>query len=282
MQKEMGLEQSDKALGVSPQSRDDLTETTPSDGKVMSLFDHLTELRSRLVRSMISILCVFAVAFTFADQLIILLKQPLVGVLPENASNLHFTSPMDVFIVQIKVGILVGIVAASPLWLYQFWKFFEPALYPRERKYILPFTFASASLFLLGSSFAFLVILPMALEFLIGIGLEVGTPIITIKDYLSMVMILIFGFGLVFETPVVLILLALLDLVSAESLSEHRQIVMVGILVVGALLTPPDPISQMAMALPVYLMFEMSIIAIRFIKKSESRASSESKDASGI
>ena len=247
----------------------------------MSLFDHLTELRSRLVRSLLSILAVFAVAFTFSDQLIILLKQPLVGVLPANASNLHFTGPMDVFIVQIKVGILVGIVAASPLWLYQFWKFFEPALYPQERKYILPFTFASAGLFLLGSSFAFLVILPMALEFLIGIGLEVGTPIITIKDYLSMVMILIFGFGLVFETPVILVLLALLDLVSAESLSEHRQMVMVGILVVGALLTPPDPISQVAMALPVYLMFEMSIVLIRFIKKSDSRSNTGSNNASG-
>lgn len=237
-------------------------------GKVMSLFDHLSELRSRIGKSLLAVIALFVGFFTFAERIIEFLKGPLISSLPDKANALHFTGPLDVFIANIKVSFLAAFVAAAPVWIYQFWKFFEPALYPRERKYILPFVFGSSLLFLLGVSFAFFVILPLALDFLINMGLEVGTAIITIKDYISLVMILIFGFGLIFETPIVLILLALLDLISADDLREYRTLVMVGILVLGALLTPPDPISQVAMAVPVYLMYELSIIIIRVVKRT--------------
>lgn len=242
-------------------------------GKIMSLWDHIGELRSRLVKAMVGIVVVFLLAMTFSDFLLVYLQQPLLEALPKDNSKLHFTGPLDVFVVSIKVGLLMGVIGGSPIWLYQFWKFFEPALYPKERKYILPFVFASVILFLTGVAFCFYIMLPMALDFLITYSMQVGTPIITIKDYMSMVMVLIFGFGLIFETPVILILLALLDLVSAESLSEYRRFVLIGILVVAALLTPPDPISQMAMAGPVFIMYEISIIIIRIIKKP--KASSE-------
>jgi sec-independent protein translocase protein TatC len=256
-------------LGLGDGNSSHGTDNLIDGGKVMSLWDHLGELRNRVVKSLLGILVLFLIALTFAEHIIGFLKGPLTNALPVGKNDLHFTGPLDVFIINIKVSLLAGVVFGTPLWLYQFWKFFEPALYPKERKYILPFVFASSALFIIGVCFAYFVILPIALKFLLEIGLSVGTPIITIKDYLSLVMILVFGFGLVFETPIVLILLAMLDLVSAKMLSEYRRFVLVLILVMGAVLTPPDPISQVAMAIPVYLMYEASIILIRIIKKEK-------------
>lgn len=235
--------------------------------KVMGLMDHLDELRARLFKAILAIVVVFVIAFSFADYILNFIKQPLASALPENSNVLHFTGPMDVLIANIKLGFLTGVIVSCPVWLYQFWKFLEPALYDREKKYILPFVFASVMLFFSGVSFCYFIILPMALEFLIGIGLDVGTPIITVTDYISLLMILVFGFGIVFETPVIIVLLAMLDLITAEQLAENRKFVLVGILVLGALLTPPDPISQIAMAAPTYLMYEISIVVIRIIKR---------------
>ena len=236
-------------------------------GKVMSLFDHLVELRQCIVKSLIAVLVFFCIAMAFSTEIIEFLKQPLLSAIPENKDALHFTGPLDVFITSIKVGFLTAIIFACPVWIYQFWKFIEPALYKHERRLILPFVFASVSLFVAGVSFCYYVILPLALEFLIKLGMEVGTPIITITDYVSMLMLMIFGFGFIFETPLILVLLAILDLISAEMLAKYRRYVMVGILFVGAILTPPDPLSQIGMAVPLYLMYEFSIIIIRLIKR---------------
>jgi len=245
------------------------TEESPLDDSSMSLMDHLNELRTRLFKSFAIILILFIAAMTFSTQIIEFLKIPLLLSLPASSQTLHFTGPLDVFLASLKVSFLSAVVLGCPLWLYQFWKFFEPGLYPRERRLILPFTIASMLLFLTGISFCFFVILPMTLEFLIGMGLEVGVAIITINDYLSMVLILIFGFGIIFETPLILVLLAMLDIISAKSLAEFRPFAIVGILITGALLTPPDPLSQIAMAAPVYLMYEVSIIIIRILKRDK-------------
>lgn len=238
--------------------------------KAMGLMDHMDELRARVVRSLVAIILLFLISFSFAEYILNFLKVPLVDALPKGNDVLHFTGPMDVLVANIKVSFLVAVIGSCPIWLYQFWRFLEPALYDNEKKYVFPFIFASVSLFFSGVAFCFFIILPMALDFLIGYGLQVGTPIITVGDYVSLVMVLIFGFGLVFETPVILVLLALMDLVSAESLAENRKFVLVGILVLGALLTPPDPISQVAMAVPTYLMYEVSIVIIRILKRKRS------------
>lgn len=237
------------------------------DGKVMSLFEHLDELRYRLIVSLVSIVVLFCIAIFFANDLLLFLKQPLVAVLPKNLPTLHFTGPLDVFLVGMKVAFLAAIIAASPVWLTQFWRFIEPALYKTERRFILPFIVASLGLFLLGVAFCFYVILPMTLHFLIGMGQEVGTPIITITDYISLLVVLIFGFGFIFEAPLVLVLLASLGVVDAEQLAKSRRHVIVGVLLLAALLTPPDPLSQVGMAIPLYVMFEISIVIIRMMKK---------------
>lgn len=240
-----------------------------TDPKVMGLMDHLDELRSRLVKSLLAIIVLFAVAMTFANQILEYLKTPLLAALPEASKGLHFTSPIEPFIAQLKVSFLCAVIAGCPIWFYQFWRFIEPALYENEKKYVIPFALASVLLFYSGVGFCFYLMLPLALQFLISLGLETATAIITISDYISVLMLLIFAFGFIFETPLILVLLAMLDLISAETLSRNRKFIVVGILVLGALTTPPDPISQMAMALPTYLMFEVSILIIKMIKKEK-------------
>ena len=241
-------------------------------GKVMSLWDHLAELRSRLMRSLWGVMAVFALCFTFANQLIAILKVPLIGALPAGVDALHFTGPLDVFMVQLKVAGLVGIVASCPIWLYQFWKFFEPALYPRERQYILPFIVISTVLFFSGAAFCYFIILPYTLQYLIGIGMQVGTPMITIKDYVSLLLLMLGSFGAVFEVPVLIVLLAMLNVISLETLTTIRRYVVVASLIISALLVPPDPISQVAMAVPLYGMYEIAIIVVRLIKRAQAKA----------
>ena len=254
--------------GKEPSPEDDLID----GGKIMSIFDHLGELRSRLMRAGIVVLVFFFIFLGFAEQLMIFLKAPLVAALPKGVNALHFTGPMDVFVINIKVAMLVGVLAACPVWLYQFWKFFEPALYPKERKYVLPFIVASIALFVTGISFCFFIILPLTLSFLLELGMQVGTPIITVTDYVSMLMLLLFGFGIVFETPLIIVLLAMLDIIDLEMLTKNRRIIIIIILIVAAIMTPPDPISQMAMAVPVYLMYEMAIVIVRFMKRKSGDA----------
>lgn len=245
-------------------------------GKVMSLWDHLAELRSRIMRSLWGVIVVVGACYAFADTLIGILKEPLIEALPPGVNALHFTGPLDVFMVQLKVAGLVGMVVSSPIWLYQFWKFFEPALYPRERRYILPFVIISLLMFLLGVAFCYFVALPTTLSFLIGVGMEVGTPMITIKDYVSLLMFMIFSFGATFETPVILVLLALLNVISLESLVSHRRIVVVACLIIAAILTPPDPVSQCVLAIPMYGMYEVAIVVIRFIQRPARQAKAKS------
>jgi sec-independent protein translocase protein TatC len=206
------------------------------------------------------------IALTLSKYILNILKEPLQAVLPPNMTALHFTGPMDVFMVNIQIAVLASVILGAPAWLYHFWKFLEPALHERERKYVLPFIGASVSCFLLGILFSYFFMLPMALKYLVGIGLEVAAPIITVTDYVSLVTVIMLGFGLVFETPVLLVLLALLDLVSAETLAAQRRVTFVVILIIAAIITPPDPVSMLGMAIPCYLMYELSIFIIRFIK----------------
>lgn len=239
------------------------------DPKLMSLGEHLTELRGRIVKSLWALVVIFLVAFAFSKDILVFLQQPLLQALPPEHNTLHFTGPLDVFFANIKVAFLGAIVLGAPVWIYQLWRFIEPALYPHERKYVFPFMAATLSLFAAGVSFCFFIMLPMALEYLIKMGLEVGTPIITVPDYLSLVLLLLFAFGVMFETPVILVMLALLGIIDADMLRKNRRITFLIIVIIAAILTPtPDPVSQMALAIPTYLMYEAAILIIRFLKRN--------------
>ena len=248
--------------------------------KVMGIFEHIDELRVRLVRSVIVLMVMFCICYYFAGQILTFLKQPLVMALPKGTPSLYFTGPMDVFLANVKIGFFTALVLSCPIWLYQLWKFLEPALYVKEKKYAIPFLISSVSLFVAGVAMCYFMILPLTLEYLLGLGKEMGaTPIITISDYLSLIMMMMFGFGAVFETPVVLVLLALLELVTAEMLRTNRKYVIVGIVIVAAVVTPtPDPLTQMAMALPTWLLFEASIVLIAWLQRSKTK---EAKKAEG-
>ncbi len=239
------------------------------DPKAMSIFEHIAELRTRLVRSLIGIAVFFFLTLAFGEYLINYLKGPLVSALPKGSDALHFTDPFDVFTVYIKIGVLGGIVLGSPVWLYQFWRFVEPALYPKERKNIIPFSIASAVLFITGVAFCYFYVLPLALQYLITLGGANVKPIIAIGPYFSMLILMVFGFGLVFEAPLVLILLAMLDLIDVDTLRKNRRMTVVIIFIVAAIATPPDPISQIALAVPMYIMYEASILIIAIMKKKQ-------------
>ena len=232
---------------------------------------HLIELRYRLIISLAVIFVFFSVAFYFSADLINLLKKPLIDSFPsQELSRLYFTGPLDVLFASLRVAFLVGFIASAPVWLYQFWKFVEPALYPRERRYLIPIFFASLLLFLGGLSFCYFLMLPVALEVLIKLGLDVGSPIITITDYVSLLTTMMLGFGIIFETPVVLILLSLLGVIDAATLSRHRRGVFVVILIISAIITPTiDPFNQLAMAIPTYFMYEVSILVIRILGRKK-------------
>lgn len=239
--------------------------------KVMGIFEHIDELRSRLVKSVFVLIVLFFGCYFYAAEILTYLKQPLVGALPANSPSLYFTGPMDVFMANVKIGFFTALILSCPVWLYQLWKFLEPALYENEKKYILPFMVGSISLFLAGVALCFYVVLPIALEYLIGLGKDMGTtPIITISDYLSLIMLMMAGFGVVFETPVVLVMLALLDLISADTLRSNRRITVVIISIVAAVATPtPDPVSMLAMAFPMWLLFEGSILLIAWLTREK-------------
>ncbi len=242
----------------------------PENEKWMSLAGHLGELRQRLLRSFIFVFVLLCIAIPFAPQLLELAQIPLVNSLGDSPVNLHFTGPFDVFMVSIKVCVLVSFFLAAPYWIWQIWAFVKPALYEKERKLVVPFAIASIVLFWLGTSFCFFYVLPMGMAYLIQYGAEVATPIITIKDYLSILIPTVLGFGLVFETPVLIILLGMLGLFRAETLARYRSATVVFIFVVAALLTPPEPLTQIAMAVPLYLMFEISIWILYMIQKKKS------------
>lgn len=230
----------------------------------MSLMQHLDELRTRVTRSVIAVMVAFLLLLFKAQDLINFLKTPLINALPPGTPALHFTGPMDVMFVGMKVSFMAAVIVTSPFWLREFWKFFEPGLYPKERKYILPFIWGSVALFLTGIAFCYFLALPYTLGFLIKIGLEVGVPIITVTDYINLLILLFAGFGLVFETPLILVLLSMLGIIDAKTLASQRRIAIVVILVIAALLTPgPDPVSQFVMAVPLYSLFELSIMIIR-------------------
>lgn len=237
----------------------------------MPLMGHVAELRSRIVKSLAAILIFFLLAFFFSTEIINYLKQPLIQELPEQQKNLYFTGPLDVFIVSIKSSFLVAFIVSCPVWFYQFWSFLAPALYEKEKKYIKPFIIASVLLFFVGVLFCYYIIIPLALEFLLKIGFEVGVPVITITDYFSLLSLMIIGFGVIFELPLILLLLGFLNIIDESLLAKYRRYVIVLSLIVAAILTPPDPMSQIGLALPLYIMYEVSIVILRLFNRRRKR-----------
>lgn len=224
-----------------------------------TLIDHLVELRNRLLKAVLSVVLVFLCLAYFAQDIYGLMSQPLMDVLPEGAQMIA-TDVASPFFAPFKLTMVLSFFIAIPYVLYQIWAFIAPGLYQNEKKLVAPLMLSSSLLFYCGIAFAYFVIFPLAFPFFIGIAPE-GVVISTdINSYLNFILKLFFAFGVSFQIPIAIVLLCWTGFTSAESLREKRPYVIVGVFVVGMLMTPPDPISQTLLAVPMWLLFELGVM----------------------
>lgn len=242
------------------------------------LLDHLIELRGRLVRCVLALVIASAVCFYFASDILGFLVQPLDAAFADGKSKLIYTKLYEVFFVELKVAIFAGFCISFPIIANQLWAFVAPGLYAKEKRAFLPFLLATPILFISGASLAYFVVMPTAFRWFLGFeGQTGGVDIQALPaagDYLSLVMQFILAFGISFLLPVLLLLLNRAGIVSRAQLSGARRYVIVGVVAIAAIVTPPDPGSQLILAVPLYLLFEGSLLIMRFTESKRDAGSS--------
>jgi sec-independent protein translocase protein TatC len=232
------------------------------------LLDHLIELRRRLLWALLALIVAFAVCLYFAKPIFAVLVQPL---LAAGQGKIIYTDIFEAFFVEIKVGFFSATMVAFPVFATQLWKFVAPGLYAKEKKAFLPFLFMTPVLFSAGAAMAYYVAMPVALKFLLGFSGDVGgvtqEALPGVGNYLNFVTKFIFGFGIAFLLPVLLMLLEAAGIVTRAQLSSGRRYAIVGAFAIAAVLTPPDIVSQLLLAVPLCLLYELALIAIWFTEK---------------
>ena len=240
------------------------------------LLDHLIELRGRLMRCLIALTIAFGICLYFADDILGFLLQPLEAAFPEGQSRLIYTKLYEVFFVELKVALFAGFCISFPIIANQLWAFVAPGLYAKEKRAFLPFLVATPVLFASGAALAYYVVMPTAFRWFLGFqGQAGGVDIEALPaagDYLSLVMQFILAFGISFLLPVLLLLLNRAGIVSRAQLAGARRYVIVAVVAIAAIVTPPDPGSQLILAIPLWMLFEGSLIIMRF---TEAKAAEE-------
>ena len=242
----------------------------------MSLIDHLKELRHRLIMCLWALVVGSAVGIYLYEPAMALIKSPYCDFLRDHPQKaplqgeecvLFFLSAIDGFLITVKVVVFLALVAALPVILYQLWGFIVPGLTRRERKWAIPFVLVSLLLFLLGALAAYLT-LPAALNFLLSVGGDFVSPLLTVDKYIGFVIFTILAFGLGFEFPILLISLSAAGVITNETMRRYRRQVVLGLAIFAAVITPsPDPISMLALLIPLYLFYEGAIIVSRLLKR---------------
>lgn len=240
------------------------------------LFEHLTELRTRLLWSIIVMVLGSGIAYHFAQDIYGFLVRPLADAMGDNGTQrLIYTDLTEAFFTYIKVAVFAGCFLTCPFLILQIWLFVAPGLYPKEKKSIAPFLIASPLLFILGGVTVYYGVLPMAWKFFLSFQTSADETVLPVMleakvgDYLSLVMVLIFAFGICFQMPVVMAFLAKAKMITAKTLVTKRRYAIVGIFVVAAILTPPDVISQFSLAVPLMALYEISILLVRAINPDD-------------
>jgi sec-independent protein translocase protein TatC len=237
------------------------------DGGRMTVVEHLAELRHRIIVCLLAVAGGAVIAFILFPQILHWMEAPLKHVLPKEDAKLIITGPLEGFAVRLKVAAYGGIIAASPVILWQTWRFVTPGLYTREKKYAVPFVVSSLILFAAGGVVAVITLKP-ALNFLLKVGGSGLRPLLKVNDYLTLIFLMIVAFGISFEFPLLLVFLLIARVITTAQLSRWRRAMAVGIVAFAAVITPSqDPISLFAMAVPLYLLYEASIIIGKVLKR---------------
>ncbi len=244
-----------------------------------SFTSHFVELRNRLLNSLIFIFLAFVISYIFAEHIYNFLVAPYADAVKDDQTSrrLIFTALHETFITYIKVAFFASIFLGSPVLLIQIYKFIAPGLYKNEKKAILPYLISTPILFLLGGLLVYYLVMPLAIKFFLSfetLGSNTNLPIqleAKVNEYLSLIMRLIFAFGISFQLPVLLNLLARIGIVNSSYLKTRRRYVIVIIFAIAAILTPPDPITQVGLAIPLLLLYELSIFTVKFTEKKNEK-----------
>lgn len=243
----------------------------------MPFTSHLDELRTRLIRILIAVGIGFVGCYFFKEWLFEFLTRPLTAVLPDN-SYMIFTSLPEAFFTYLKISILASVFLTSPYTLYQIWKFISPGLYKSEKKYMVPFVIFSTIFFVGGSLFAYHIVFPLGFKFFVAFGTESIKPMISVREFLSFSMKLLIAFGLIFELPIFMYFLSRIGMVNSQTLKVKRKYAILLVFVIAALFTPPDVVTQCLMAVPLMLLYEISIGVVKLGEKKSPETEKDSEE----
>ncbi len=251
-----------------------------SEGVQETFVSHLVELRDRLIKALIAFAIVFAILMIWpgAGAIYDFLAAPLTRALPEGTKMIA-TGVITPFMVPLKVGAMVAFVVALPVILYQAWAFVAPGLYTHEKKFALPLVIASSILFIVGMAFCYYFVFGKVFSFINDFAPKSITPAPDIEAYLNFVLTMFVAFGVTFEVPIVVIVLVAFNIVSLEKLREWRSYVIVGAFVIAAVVTPPDVLSQLLLAIPMCILYEVGLLCARFVSKPQTRAEADAAEA---
>lgn len=236
----------------------------------LPITDHLEELRWRLVKCVIAIGVGFLATYTFSEKIFNFLVSPLIRVMPADG-QLIYTSLPEAFFTYLKVSFFAGLLLAAPVIFYQIWKFVMPGLYENERRYVLPFVLVASLFFFVGISFAFYVVFPLGFKFFLGFSTDRISALPSMNQYLGFAMRLLFAFGITFELPVVMYFLAKMGIANHTVLRKQRKYAILIVFILAAILTPPDVISQFLLAIPLLILYEISIWVTYLVRRKKDK-----------